>query len=199
MDVDADTDPHEYLRGTGIEPLVARYGPVELTVADDPFERTVVSIVNQLISSEAARTIRGRLFERFEVTPDAMLAAEEAALRDAGLSAQKVEYVKNVARWFEEEDVTRSRFDGVSDEDVVAELTDIRGVGDWTAKMFLCFCLGREDVFPVEDLAVRRSMTDVFGDETRAEMRERAEAWRPYRTYAALYLWRHRRERGDTE
>jgi DNA-3-methyladenine glycosylase II len=191
--------PHEHLRETDLRPLVERHGPVELTVAEDPFERTVVSIVNQLISTEAARTIRSRLFDRFEVTPAAMLAAEEDELREVGLSAQKVEYVKNVARWFEEEDVTRDRFEGMDDAAVVAELTEIRGVGDWTAKMFLCFCLGREDVFPVEDLAVRRAMTDVFGDESRAAMRERAELWRPYRTYAALYLWNHHVEDSAVE
>jgi DNA-3-methyladenine glycosylase II len=192
MDEREDAEsPHDHLRRTDLAPLVEQHGPVELTVADDPFERTVVSIVNQLISTEAARTIRSRLFERFEVTPSAMLDADEDALREVGLSPQKVEYVKNVARWFEREDVTRDRFEGMTDQAVVAELTDVRGVGDWTAKMFLCFCLGREDVFPVEDLAVRRAMTDVFGDETRAAMRERATAWRPYRTYAALYLWSH--------
>ena len=196
---DLEADPHEHLRGTDLSPLVARYGPVELTVADDPFERTVVAVVNQLISTEAARTIRERLFERFEVTPAGQQAAEEAALREAGLSAQKVAYVRNVARWFQSTADPRERFRGVADDAVVAELTEIRGVGDWTAKMFLCFCLGREDVFPVEDLAVRRAMTDVFGDETRAAMRERAAAWRPYRTYAALYLWEHHVADSDVE
>jgi DNA-3-methyladenine glycosylase II len=73
---------------------------------------------------------------------------------------------------------------------VVAELTDVRGVGDWTAKMFLMFVLGREDVFPVEDLGIRRGMEELFGDLTRAEMVDRAEPWRPYRSYASLYLWR---------
>ncbi|KTG08575.1 3-methyladenine DNA glycosylase [Haloprofundus marisrubri] len=184
-------EEHDHLRETDLAPLVDEYGELELTPADDLFERFVVSIVNQLISTEAARTIRARLFEQFEVTPDAMLTAEADALREVGLSPQKVEYVKNVAAWFEENDVTRERFTEMSDAAVTRELTDIRGVGDWTAKMVLMFGLGREDVFPVEDLAVRRGMEDLFGELTRAEMRTLAEAWSPYRSIATLYVWQH--------
>jgi DNA-3-methyladenine glycosylase II len=185
------TEPHDHLRGTDLAPLVDEYGELELTPADDLFERLVVSVVNQLISTEAARTIRERLFEQFEVTPRAMLAAEADALRDVGLSPQKVEYVKNIAAWFDENDITRERFAEMTDAAVKRELTEIRGVGDWTAKMFLMFGLGREDVFPVEDLAVRRGMEDLFGDLTRGEMREFAEAWKPYRSFATLYVWQH--------
>jgi DNA-3-methyladenine glycosylase II len=79
----------------------------------------------------------------------------------------------------------------MSDDAVVEELTTIRGVGPWTAKMFLLFALGRPDVFPVEDLGVRRGMEQVVGRElTRGEMRDRAAEWAPYRSYASLYLWR---------
>lgn len=183
--------PYDYLRTTDLAPLVESYGELTFGPAEDLFERLVVSVVNQLISTEAARTIRERLFERFEVTPEAMLAADEEALRDVGLSGQKVEYVRNIARWFREHDVTRERFTDMTDAEVVADLTEIRGVGDWTANMFLMFGLGREDVFPVGDLAIRRGMEDLFGEMTRGEMRERAEAWAPYRTYASLYVWQH--------
>lgn len=189
---DADaTTPHDHLRRTDLAPLVDTYGELALDPADDIFHRLVVSVVNQLISTEAARTIRGRLFDRFEVTPEGMLAADSDALREVGLSGQKVEYVKNIARWFDEETVTRDRFTDMSDNEVVADLTAIRGVGDWTANMFLMFGLGREDVFPVGDLAVRRGMESLFGEMTRSEMRTRAEQWAPYRSYAALYIWQH--------
>lgn len=190
--------PHDHLRTTDLAPLVDAYGELHLDPADDIFRRLVVSVVNQLISTEAAKTIRGRLFDRFEVTPEGILAADEEALRDVGLSGQKVEYVKNIARWFREEDVTRDRFTDMSDSEVVADLTEIRGVGEWTAEMFLMFGLGREDVFPVGDLAVRRGMESLFGEMTRGEMRTRAEPWAPYRSYAALYIWRHRSD-GDAD
>jgi DNA-3-methyladenine glycosylase II len=141
---------------------------------------------------ELAVDIRERLFDRFEVTPAAMLAADEDALRDVGLSGQKISYVRNVAEAFEADDLSREGMAHLSDEEVLARLTEIRGVGDWTAKMYLLFVLGREDVFPVEDLGIRKAMTELYGiDEgDRAAMVERAEAWRPYRSLASRYLWR---------
>ena len=189
-DADAST-PHDHLRTTDLAPLVETYGDLHLDPSDDLFHRLVVSVVNQLISTEAAKTIRGRLFDRFEVTPQNILAADPDALREVGLSGQKVEYVKNVARWFDEQDVTRERFADMTDSEVVADLTEIKGIGDWTAEMFLMFGLGREDVFPVGDLAVRRGMEQLFGEMTRGEMRTRAEPWAPYRSYASLYIWQH--------
>lgn len=171
-------------------PLVDRYGRLELEPAADLFERMLVSIVSQQLSTDAARSIRSRLFETVEATPSGVRDAEAELLADAGLSAQKIDYARNLAAWFEENDVDRSRFEDVPDEDVIEQLTSIRGVGEWTAKMTLMFGLGRQDVFPVEDLAIRRGMEQLVGAETRAAMYDRAERWRPYRSYAALYIWR---------
>ncbi len=173
-----------------IGPLVDEYGPLELTTTETPFERLVVSIVNQQLSTTAAETIRTRLFETVEPVPSAVLAADDDALREAGLSKQKVEYVNSIARTFEERDLTYGSFVEMSDEAVVETLTAMHGVGPWTAKTFLMFGLGREDVFPVEDLGIRRGMERLFGDLTRSEMRTEAEAWRPYRSLASLYVWR---------
>jgi DNA-3-methyladenine glycosylase II len=185
------TGPHEHLRSDPhLGPYVESHGELDLEPAEDPFARTAVSVMNQQLSTASAAAIRDRVFDRFQVTPSGMLAADEAALRDAGLSPQKVEYLREIARAFEDGRIDPDRYAGMDDEAVVDELTDIRGVGDWTAKMFLMFVLGREDVFPVEDLGIRRGMEALFGDLTRAEMVKRAEPWRPYRSYAALYLWR---------
>ncbi|KAB1193953.1 DNA-3-methyladenine glycosylase 2 family protein [Haloferax sp. MBLA0076] len=180
------TDPH-------LGSVVEDHGPVTLDPANDPFERLVVSIVNQQLSTTAAATIRDRLFDRVEVTPAGVLAADEDVLRDCGLSGQKVGYVRNVAEAFQG-DLSADALHVMSDDEVIDALTEIRGVGVWTAKMFLIFVLAREDVFPVEDLGIRRGMEHVFGVETdalsRGEMAERAETWTPYRSYASLYLWR---------
>lgn len=174
-----------------LEPYVEQYGPLELDPAEDTFERLVVSLVRQQISMDAAAAIRERLFDRFEVTPETMAAADPDELAAAGLSAAKVEYVQELATAYAENGYSREYFAGMDDRAVVAELTEVRGIGPWTAKMFLMFGLGRPDVFPVEDLGVRRGMETVCGpDLTRGEMRERASAWEPYRSYASLYLWR---------
>ena len=178
-------------RDPALEPFVQEHGPLAIDPAEDSFQRLVVSLLRQQVSMDAAAAIRERLSAQFEVTPESMLAADPDALKDIGLSAAKVEYVKAVARAYREQGYSRTYFAGMDDDAVAAELTEIRGVGPWTAKMFLLFALGREDVFPVEDLGVRRGMELVCDREmTRAEMRERAIEWRPYRSYASLYLWR---------
>jgi DNA-3-methyladenine glycosylase II len=186
------TDPNEALReDPALAPLVEEHGPITVEAHPEPFKRLVTSIVNQQLSSQSAAAIRGRLAERFELTPEALLAADEAALRETGLSGSKVAYVRSVAEAFRDGRIHPHRFDGVADGEVIDALTEVRGVGDWTAKMYLMFVLGREDVFPVEDLGIRRGMEALFGDDVdRAWMVERATAWAPYRTYASRYLWR---------
>lgn len=172
--------------------LVETHGDVEVRPADDEFERLCVSIVNQQLSSASAEAIRERLFDRLgDVTPAAVLAADESTLREAGLSASKVEYLRNAATAFRDRDLTREGLADLSDDEVVAELTAIRGLGEWSAHMYLLFALGREDVFPVGDLAVRRAMADLcdLPADDRAAMLDRAERWRPYRSYASRYLW----------
>jgi len=171
-------------------PLIEAHGHLEPEVADDPFRRLVVAIVNQQLSTASAAAIRGRLVERFDLTPDALLAAESDALTAVGLSRRKAEYVQGIAAAFREDDLTRDAFGAMSDEEVIERLVRIRGVGTWTAKIFLMFALGRPDVFPVEDLGIRRGMTNLFGELSAAEMLEVAERWRPERTRASLYLWR---------
>ena len=172
-------------------PVVCERGPVELTPAEDLYERLVVSLTRQQVSMAAADAIEERLFDRFEVTPESMLAADPGALHDAGLSEAKAEYVRATAQAFQERGWDHDYFAGMDDDAVTAEVTDVRGVGPWTAKMFLMFGLSREDVFPVEDLGIRKGMAAVFdGEMTRGEMRERAREWAPYRSYASMYLWR---------
>jgi DNA-3-methyladenine glycosylase II len=178
-----------------LKPIVDRHGEVTLDPADDLFQRMVASIVNQQLATDAAASIRDRLYDAVEIDPSAILQADESTLRDAGLSRQKADYVRNVARAFEENGYSLEYFADMGDEAVIAELTKITGVGVWTAKMQLLFSFARPDVFPVEDLGIRRATEAIYGDDlTRAEMVEIAEQWRPYRSYASLYLWRSRDE-----
>jgi DNA-3-methyladenine glycosylase II len=186
------SDPHDLLRDDpDLGPLVDEHGELVVEAHEDPFERLVVSIVRQQVSMDAAAAIRGRLFDAVEVTPEAVSAADPAVLRDAGLSSRKAEYVRNVAEAFTERGYDHDYFRELTDEAVRDELTAIPGVGPWTADMFLVFALGREDVFPVGDLGIRKGMQALFGeDTTRAGMRDIAERWQPYRSYASLYVWR---------
>jgi DNA-3-methyladenine glycosylase II len=175
--------------------LLDRWGPIELEPADDEFERLAVSIINQQLSTASATAVRERVFDALdgEVTPAGLLSTDDAALREAGLSTSKVEYLQNAARAFQERDLTREGLRGIPDEIVVDKLTDIRGVGEWTAEMYLIFVLGREDVLPLGDLAVRKGIEQVYGNGAeldREEMRRIGEPWRPYRSYGTRYIWR---------
>lgn len=159
----------------------------------DPFERLCVSIINQQLSTASAAAVRERAFETLgEVTPERVLSADEGALRDAGLSASKVEYLRNAASAFRERDLTPAGLAELDDEAVVDRLTEVKGIGRWTAEMYLIFVLERPDVLPLGDLAVRRGIEQLYGDGeemTRAEMCEAADAWRPYRSHGTRYVW----------
>lgn len=175
-----------------MERLIDEHGDVELTPAENPLERLCVSIINQQLSTASADAIRGRVFSLFDgpLTPETVLATDRDALREAGLSRTKVEYLFNVAEAFRTRDLSRARLQELSNEAVVDELTRIKGVGEWTAEMFLLFGLAREDVLPLGDLAIRRGLTALYDAEEREEMRQVADAWRPYRSYGTLYVWR---------
>jgi DNA-3-methyladenine glycosylase II len=196
-------DPHDMLRDDAyLGPLVAQHGELELDPWEDTFQRLVVSILRQQVSMASAAAIRERLFENFEVTPTAIAAADPQALQDVGLSGQKADYVQHIADAYMEYGYDREYFETLADDEVVDELTQIHGVGEWTAEMFLMFALGREDVFPVGDLGIRKGVQELMAadaatsgdvgataDATRAEMLSFAERWRPYRSYASLYVW----------
>jgi DNA-3-methyladenine glycosylase II len=186
------SDPYETLgQDPNLGPIVDEYGPIPVEPADGFFQRFVTSILRQQVSMASAAAIRERLFDAVEVTPAGILAAEESVLENAGLSNAKVRYVNNVATAFAERGYDQDYFAGMSNDEVRAELTEISGVGPWTANMQLIFSLGRADVFPVGDLALRKAMHHIVDPElSRTEMATYASRWSPYRSYATRYLWR---------
>jgi DNA-3-methyladenine glycosylase II len=163
----------------------------------DAYGALVRSIVGQQLSTKAARAIYGRLEEHFggrTPTPSQLLAEDPDALRAAaGLSRRKVEYLRDLAARVEDGRLELSRLTDLADEQVLAELVGVKGLGPWTAHMFLIFHLERPDVLPVGDLGTRAAVKRAYDLEelpTAAELERIAEPWRPHRTLAALYLWR---------
>jgi len=183
-------DPYTFLKKDPVMAhLISNHHPIELLPHPDPFERLVISVINQQLSVASARAIRNRLFERFEITPTSILNANKDDLKSTGISAQKVDYIFNIASAFKG-GLSAEKLHPMADEDVIETLTKIRGVGVWTAKMFLIFVLAREDVFPIEDLGIRKAMQKLYPPlDTPPKMVEKAEDWRPYRSYASRYLW----------
>lgn len=173
--------------------LIDTHGELELSPAANEFERLCVSIINQQLSTASANAIRARVFDLLDghVTPTSVRAADREALRDAGLSRTKVDYLRNAAAAFSERDLTREGLADRTNEEVVEELTRITGIGEWSAEMYLIFVLGRADVLPLGDLAIRRGLEALYAVGSRDEMRAVAEPWRPYRSYGTLYIWQH--------
>jgi DNA-3-methyladenine glycosylase II len=187
-------DPEDVLREDPVmAEILDRHDPY--TEADwSEFERLAISINNQQLSTASATAVRERFFEVLdgEVTPESVLAADEEELHGAGLSRRKISYLRNAARAFQEDDYTREGMADLTEEEVIDRLTEITGVGEWTARMYLLFVLERPDVLPLGDLAVRKGIQRLYGDGeelTRDEMREIAERWRPHRSTATKYIW----------
>ena len=177
--------------------LVAAVGPPAVRHEPDYFAALVGAIVGQQISIHAAAAIRARLAARFSperpLSPAGLLALGEDDLRAIGLSRAKAVYVADLAAKVACGAVDLATIDQLSDEAVIERLVQIKGVGRWTAEMFLIFSLGRPDVLPVDDLGFRAGVRRHYGlaDLPRpAALRELAEPWRPYRTFATWYLWR---------
>jgi DNA-3-methyladenine glycosylase II len=162
----------------------------------DHYGALVRSIVGQQLSTKAARAIYGRLAERFggrTPTPAEVLADDPDELRAAaGLSRAKVSFLRSLAEHVVEGSLELERLDDLPDDEVIAELVAVKGIGVWSAHMFLMFHLGRPDVLPVGDLGIRRAAMRVYSLPELpgpAELEQLAEPWRPYRTLACRYLW----------
>lgn len=180
--------------------VIRRVGPFEPSFEPDLWWSLVESIVGQQLSIQAAATIAGRLErlapEGARPGPDAILAAPEAELRACGLSRAKTASVRDLAARWLAGSLDPARIPGMDDEEVVAELTRVRGIGRWTAEMILIFTLGRPDVLPVDDVGIQVAAQLAYGlpeRPGRAALTRLGEPWRPFRTAASLYLWRSRR------
>lgn len=181
--------------------LIARIGPMSIEKRrrgrpkGDAYGALLRAVVGQQLSVKAAATIFDRVLALFGgrmPTAPELLYADVSELREAGLSGRKVEYLKDLAGHVVSGELEIDRLDELPDERIVAELTAVRGLGAWTAHMFLIFHLEREDVLPVGDLGIRNAVRNVYGLEappSPAELESLAEAWRPHRTLASLYLW----------
>ncbi len=161
----------------------------------DAYGALLRSIVGQQLSTKAAATIYGRMLDLFgghAPTPKQLLAADPDKIRAAGLSRPKINYLRDLAVHVEKGELELEHLDELPDEQVIEQLVAVKGIGEWSAHMFLMFHLGRPDVLPVGDQGIRRAVQVQYGlrklpDPKRLE--KIARPWRPYRTLACLYLW----------
>jgi DNA-3-methyladenine glycosylase II len=187
---------HLVRRDPTLKAVIAAIGDCTLMPSGQPFIVLVRSVVSQLISTAAARTISGRIEQATGgIAPASILALGEERLRQQGLSSAKTRTILDLAARTQDGSLPLSSLGELTDEEIIASLTAIRGIGVWTAEMFLIFCLGRPDVLPVGDLGLRAAVQEKYGlpeMPRAAELRDLAEPWRPYRSIATWYLWRSR-------
>lgn len=186
-------------RDARLAPLIKKVGRCRLPDGRTrhPFAALVRAILSQQLSGKAADTIHGRMVAVLGgsefLTADRLLAADPAALRAAGVSGPKIKYLRDLAERVCDGRLDLHALDLQPDEEVITALTAVKGMGRWTAEMFLMFRLNRPDVFPVDDLGIVKGVQRLFGMRRRPKastMIRLAEPWRPYRSIAAWYLWR---------
>ncbi len=185
----------ELLKDMYIGPLIEKYGDctIKISAQEDYFEDLCSSIVGQQLSGKVADVIFGRFVEAVrKVTPQNILKIDDQKLRDCGMSWGKVSYVKDLALKTKNGELQTKKLAKLSNDEVEKELVAVKGIGKWTAQMFLMFTLGRADIFPVDDLGIKNGIKKLTGKEmTKAEMAEFAEIWKPYRTVASWYIWKN--------
>ena len=169
--------------------------PLRFRGFKDPYRALIRAVVYQQLSVKAAATIYGRLMALFGARhpePSDILRASDAVLRGAGLSRQKIAAIRDIAQKRLDGAIPHSRsMNRLSDDQIIARLTEVRGVGRWTVEMYLMFSLGRPDVLPVDDLGVRRGAERMLGRSlTPRELAQYGERWAPWRSAAAWHCWR---------
>jgi DNA-3-methyladenine glycosylase II len=184
--------------------LIERLGKIDLATRlsrrkeerpNDAYGALLRAIVGQQLSTKAARTIYGRVLDLFNgstPSPEQLLEADEADLRGAGLSGRKVEYIRDLASHVIAGELELERLDQLDDAEVIEEIVAVRGLGVWTAEMFLMFHLDRPDVLSGGDLGIRKAVQIEYGLKEMpppAKVLEIGEPWRPHRSLASLYLW----------
>ncbi|HEY5625958.1 MAG TPA: DNA-3-methyladenine glycosylase 2 family protein [Dehalococcoidia bacterium] len=179
--------------------VIKAAGPFDIDARGGAFKSLGRAIFFQQLAGAAARAIMGRVLATLEADeeswyePARFLLATDEELRAAGLSRQKMGYLRDLSERFGSGELTEDEFDDLGDEAVIERVTQVKGIGRWTAEMFLMFSLGRPDVLPVGDLGVQRGMEVTYGLKDLAkpdQMQEIAEPWRPYRSVGTWYMWR---------
>ena len=186
------------LRDKRLRPLIAAQDDIVLKGKKDLCHYLCASIMSQQLSTKVASVIHQRflgIFGGIAPLPEQIIATPPETLRGIGLSNAKVQYVHNVARFALEKGMSAKQLNRMTDEGVIEYLTQIKGVGKWTAEMRLMFALKREDVFPADDLGIQQAMIRLYGLDPsdkkilKQEMHRIAAKWSPYRTYASILLW----------
>ena len=195
MDIEAGLDLLK--KDKNMQDLIKKFGRPDFNLGQDYFQSLLRSIVFQQLSGKAAKTIYERLVnlipETTNLCPNEVLKLDKDEMRKAGLSFQKINYVRNLADYFENNSFKKKEVERMTDEEISKELIQIKGIGQWTVDMFLMFTLSRPDILPYKDLGIQKGIMKILNMKnlpSKKEMENCSRKWRPYRTIACWYLWR---------
>ena len=195
MDIEAGIDLLK--KDKNMQVLINKFGRPDFNLRQDYFQSLLRSIVFQQLSGKAAQTI----YERFvnlipktsNLNPNEVLKLDKDEIRNAGLSFRKIDYVRNLADYFENNSFQKKDVERMYDQEISKELIQIKGIGQWTVDMFLMFTLHRTDILPCKDLGIQKGIMKILNIKnlpSKKEMENCSRKWRPYRTIACWYLWR---------
>ena len=195
MDIEAGLDLLK--RDKKMQVLIKKFGRPDFNQGQDYFQSLLRSIVFQQLSGKAAQTIYDRLVSLIPknsiLCPNEVLNLDKDKMRKAGLSFQKINYVRNLADYFENNSFKKKEVERMTDEEIRKALIQIKGMGQWTVDMFLMFTLNRADILPYKDLGIQKGIMKILNMKnlpSKKEMENCSRKWRPYRTIACWYLWR---------
>ena len=195
MDIEAGIDLLK--KDKNMQVLINKFGRPDLNPRQDYFQSLLRSIVFQQLSGKAAQTIYERFVNLIPKTsnqcPNEVLKLDKEEMRKAGLSFRKIDYVRNLADYFENNSFHKKDVEKMSDQEISKELIQIKGIGQWTVDMFLMFTLSRADILPYKDMGIQKGIMKILNMKnlpSKKEMENCSRKWRPYRTIACWYLWR---------
>ncbi len=181
-----------------IKPVIVKYGDCRITPHTDYYAELLDSIISQQLSVKAAATIHGRVLDLFGgsvPTPEQLIPIDDQTIRDCGVSYAKISYIKDLAAHVLDSRLDLEHIATLPNEAVIAQLTSVKGIGEWSAHMFMIFSLGRLDILPVGDLGIRKGAMQLYGldkmpKSADLKLLSKKHHWAPYESVAAWYLWR---------
>ena len=195
MDIESGLDLVK--RDKKMRVLINKFGRPDFNPRQDYFQSLLRSIVFQQLSGKAAQTIYERFVNLIPKTsnhcPNEVLKLDKEEMRNAGLSFQKIDYVRNLADYFENNPLQKKDVERMTDQEIRKKLIQIKGIGQWSVDMFLMFTLNRADIFPFTDLGIQKGIMKILKKKnlpSKKEMVNCSSKWKPYRTIACWYLWR---------
>lgn len=195
---DVEKKAREYLleKDPVLAEVIKKSPPLEWKIGGNYFVSLSGSIISQQLSMKAADTIYTRfqkLFKNERINPEDVLLLSDETIRNCGISYSKITYIKDLARKTLESGIIFEQFDQMTEQEIIDELVKVKGVGVWTAQMFIMFTMGREDIFSYGDLGLRRAIEKLYKlkkEPTQKQAEKIASKWKPYRTIACRYLWK---------